>query len=123
MAEKKGSISRRNFLKTAGAVGVGSLLTPLDSLTEAQASSEIASSSQKVVPTRPFGKTGVDVPILCLGSAFGRSSDLLLKQSLSMGVRFWETAAVYGRGRAEMAIGKYFEKFPEDRKKVFLGTT
>ena len=122
MVEHKGSISRRNFLKTAGVVGVGSLLSPLNSSTDAQTESDPTVSALKVVPTRPFGNTGVDVPILCLGSAFGRSSDLLLKQALSMGVRFWETAAVYGGGRAEKAIGKYFEKFPGDRKEVFLGT-
>jgi predicted aldo/keto reductase-like oxidoreductase len=123
MAEKKGSISRRNFLKTAGAVGVGSLLSPLESLNAAQAKSHSKESQIKVVPTRPFGKTGVDVPILCLGGAFGRSpSDLLLKQAINMGVCLWDTAAVYSGGRSEKNIGRYFEKFPEDRKKIFLVT-
>ena len=122
MAKNKSSISRRNFLKTAGAVGVGSLLSPLNSISDAQTKPYSKESQPQVVPTRSFGKTGVDVPILCLGSAFGRSSDLLLKQSLKMGVRLWDTAAVYGRGNAERAIGKYFARFPEDRKKVLLLT-
>ena len=122
MAKRSSSNSRRNFLKTAGTVGVGSLLSPLEILTDAQAKSYNNASQPKMVPTRPFGKTGVDVPILCLGSAFGRSSDLLLKQAINMGVRLWDTAAIYVGGNSEEAIGKYFLKFPEDRKKIFLVT-
>ena len=122
MSNNKGSISRRNFLKTAGAVGVGSLLLPLDSLTVAQAESNSKESKSKTVPKRPFGKTGVDVPILCLGSAFAYTSNLLKKQALNTGVGLWDTAANYIGGESERAIGKYFKKFPEDRKKVFLLT-
>ena len=122
MAGNKNSISRKNFLKAAGAVGAGSLLLPLDSLAAAQADSNSTESKSKVVPTRPFGKTDVNVPILCLGGAFGRSSDLLLKQAINMGVSLWDTASVYLRGNSEKAIGKYFAKFPEDRNKVFLLT-
>ena len=122
MNKNKGSFSRRNFLKAAGAVGAGSLLLPLDSLTAARAQSNSKESKSKVVPTRPFGKTGVDVPILCLGHAFGLSSNLLLKQAINMGVRLWDTASIYLRGNSEKAIGEYFAKFPEDRKKVFLVT-
>jgi predicted aldo/keto reductase-like oxidoreductase len=122
MYKNKGSISRRNFLKTAGALGAGSLLLPLDSLTAARAESNTKESKLKVVPTRPFGKTGVDVPILCLGHAFGLSSNLLIKQAFNMGVRLWDTASTYLGGDSEKAIGKYFAKFPEDRKGVFLLT-
>lgn len=34
----------------------------------------------------------------------------------------WDTAAIYLGGNSERAIGKYFARFPEDRKKVFLVT-
>ncbi len=122
MYKNKGSISRRNFLKTAGALGAGSLLLPLDSLTAARAESNTKESKSKVVPTRPFGETGVDVPILCLGHISPSTSNLFLKQALKMGVGLWDTAANYFGGESERAIGKYFKKFPEDRKKVFLLT-
>ena len=122
MAGNKYFISRRNFFKTAGAVGVGSLLSPFESLTAAQTKSYLNELPSKVVPTRPFGKTGVGVPILGLGHAFACSSNLLLKQSLNMGVRLWDTATTYAGGNEEKGIGKYFAKFPEDRKKVFLVT-
>jgi len=89
MAKSKSPISRRNFLKAASAVGVGSLLAPLESLTDAYAKSDTNESQSKIVPTRPFGKTGVEVPILCLGSFLGRPSHLFLKQALNMGVSLW----------------------------------
>jgi len=116
---KKGSLSRRNFLKTAGAVGVGSMLSPFDSLTAAQTRFNSSAARSKVVPTRPFGQTGIDVPILGLGEAFGCTSNLLLKQAIKMGVCLWDTASVYAGGNSERAIGKYFSKFPEDRQKIF----
>ncbi len=122
MSSKAGKLSRRDFLKTAGAVGIGSMLSPIGSLTNAQESSNPNETPIKGVPTRPFGKTGVDVSILSLGGAFHFSNLLLMKQALNMGVTYWDTAPGYGGGQSEAGIGKYFEKFPEDRKKVFLVT-
>ena len=122
MSRKKGTYSRRDFLKTASAVGIGSMLSPIESIANAQESSNSDKSPVNVVPTRPFGKTGVDVSILSLGGAFHYSNLLLMKQALNMGVTYWDTAPGYGGGQSEAGIGKYFEKFPEDRKKVFLVT-
>ncbi len=120
MSEKKADFSRRDFLKTAGAVGLGSMIAPIENLTHAKGLYAANESQQNIVPTRPFGKTGVDVSILGLGGAFTRSNQLLLKQAVNMGVTYWDTAESYAGGRSEKAIGKYFEKYPEDRKKVFL---
>ena len=122
MSENENDLSRRDFLKTAGAVGLGTMLSPVESITHAQEKSDPNESQRKVVPTRPFGKAGVDVSILALGGAFDRSSQLLLKQALNMGVSYWDTAAGYAGGNSERDIGKYFSKYPEDRKKVFLVT-
>lgn len=122
MTKSKPDFSRRDFLRTAGVVGIGSMLSPIDNLTNTEGLLAVNKSQQRLVPTRAFGKTGVKVPILSLGGAFGRSSDLLLKQAINMGVRLWDTAAAYLGGNSEKAIGKYFAKFPEDREKVFLVT-
>ena len=120
MSKKIADFSRRDFLKTAGAVGVGSMLSPIENLANAQGLLAAGESKQKVFPTRPFGKTGVNVSILGLGGAFHWSNILLLKQALKMGVTYWDTAPSYGE--SETAIGKFFGKFPEDRKKVILVT-
>ena len=122
MSGKKGNFSRRDFIKTAGAAGLGSALIPLSALTPAHSSSTAKVPEQMVVPTRPFGKTGVDVSILSLGGVLKPSDLLIFKQAFKMGVTYWDTDNWYGWGKNEKAIGKYFARFPKDREKVFLVT-
>jgi len=50
------------------------------------------------------------------------SKQLLLRQAFKMGVTYWDTANSYSGGKSERAMGKYFAKYPEDRKKIFLVT-
>ena len=122
MSGKNDDFSRRDFIKTACAGGLGSLMAPLSTLAQTQSSSSIRSSDEMVVPTRPFGKTGVDVPILALGGVLKISDQLVFRQAYKMGVTYWDTADGYGWGKNEKAIGKYFARFPDHRKKVFLVT-
>lgn len=122
MSGKKEIISRRDFIKGAGAAGVGAALIPFSSGRTAHASASTQTPDQMTVPTREFGKTGVDVPILALGGVLDMSDQLIFRQAFKMGVTYWDTADGYGWGKNEKAIGKYFGKFPEDRKKVFLAT-
>jgi predicted aldo/keto reductase-like oxidoreductase len=106
--------SRRDFLKAAGAAGVGSVIRPIEGLAK-------SSDEPLVMPTRTFGKTGVKVPIL----AFGGSMDvqqLVLRQAIKWGVTYWDTANSYYGGNSERQIGKYLGKYPEDRNKIFLVT-
>jgi predicted aldo/keto reductase-like oxidoreductase len=108
--------NRRTFLKAACAAGAGSVMT----LKNFPA---LASDEAVAVPTRPFGKTGVEVPILGFGTSLHVAfSELLLRQAVKWGVTYWDTADSYMGGNSEKALGKYFAKYPEDRKKVFLVT-
>ena len=116
MPKMRSSWTRRAFLKTVCATGAASVA----SLKNLAAS---ASDEAAVVPTRPFGKTGIEVPVLGFGTSLHVSfSQLLLKQAIKWGVTYWDTANTYMGGNSEKAIGKYFDNFPEDRKKVFLVT-
>jgi predicted aldo/keto reductase-like oxidoreductase len=106
--------SRRNFLRAAGAAGLGSIIAPIDLVAE-------SSDASAAMPTRPFGRTGVRVPIL----GFGGSLDLeqlMLRQAAKWGVTYWDTASSYMGGNSENRIGKYLDKYPEDRKKLFIVT-
>lgn len=88
-----------------------------------QAAAAAGDRSGKIVPMRPFGKSGIKVSILSLGGMFDiPSNQLLLRQAVRWGVTYWDTADCYGGGRSEKGIGKYFSRYPEDRKKVFLVT-
>lgn len=115
---KTKKISRRNFLKTAGAGSVGAVIGPR----VAQSATNVTNVHTQM-PTRPFGRSGVEVPILSLGGMFDiPNNQLMLKQAIRMGVTYWDTAHVYGNGVSEEGIGKYFKRFPEERKKIFLVT-
>jgi hypothetical protein len=122
MSDKSKNLSRRNFIKTTGVVGLGTALGTLSSLTPVLGSDSTKAAEHMTVPRRPFGKTGVDVSILALGGELRASDMLLFRQALKMGVTYWDTADSYGWGKNEKAIGKYFAKFPKDRGKVFLVT-
>jgi hypothetical protein len=116
MTTEREGLSRRDFLKTAGAAGLGVLASA--------AAPEILNGQEApLVPNRPFGKTGIQVPILSMGGMFDIPSNLLmLKQAVKWGVGYWDTANSYEGGNSELGIGKYFARFPEDRKKIFLVT-
>ena len=122
MSGKEGNFSRRRFIKTAGAAGLGSTLIPLSALKLAHGSSSTKVPEQMIVPARPFGKTGINVSILSLGGVLKTSDQLIFRQAFKLGVTYWDTADSYGWGKNEKAIGEYFTKFPDDRKKVFLVT-
>jgi predicted aldo/keto reductase-like oxidoreductase len=116
MIVKKHSRSRRNFLKTLGSASLGSLFAAFNPLTK-------ASGEPQTMPTRPFGKTGIHVPILAFGGSLDTSMSLLvLRQAFNWGVTYWDTANTYMGGRSEKGVGKYLEKYPEDRKRIFLVT-
>lgn len=108
--------SRRDFLKTTGTAGLG--------LLAASAAPDLLSAQGlPEVPARPFGKTGVEVAILSLGGMFDiPNNQLLMRQAVKWGVTYWDTANSYEGGHSEKGIGKYFAKYPEDRKKIFLVT-
>ncbi len=121
MTENKTNWTRRDFLKTAGVTGLGAVLTPVGN--QAQAATGMAQNAMPsgVVPTRPFGKTSVNVSILSLGGMFDiPNNQLLMKQAVRWGVTYWDTADCYEGGNSEKGIGKYFKKYPQDREKIFL---
>jgi aryl-alcohol dehydrogenase-like predicted oxidoreductase len=122
MSGKKWNFSRRDFIKTAGAAGLESVLIPLSSLSLAQGSSSAKVLEEIIVPKRPFGKTDVNVSILSLGGVLEIHDQIVFRQAFKMGVTYWDTADSYGGGKNEKAIGKYFTKYPKDREKVFLVT-
>ncbi|MGD8716543.1 MAG: twin-arginine translocation signal domain-containing protein, partial [Desulfobacterales bacterium] len=105
MSGNNKKFTRRDFIKRAGAVGLGSALIPLSDLKQAEGSSSTEMLEPMIVPTRPFGKTGVNVSILSLGGVLKMSDQLIFRQALKMGVSYWDTADSYGRGKNEKAIG------------------
>ncbi|QTN34285.1 aldo/keto reductase [Akkermansiaceae bacterium] len=75
------------------------------------------------MPTRPLGKTGIDLPILSFGaSSLGaefRSITLdeamrSTKTALDLGMNFIDTSPFYGRGMSEIMLGLGLKGVPRD---------
>ncbi len=116
--------SRRRFFKWLGMTGIGSTLFGWradHALSQTLAASD--PSDPLKVPTRKFGRTGVQVPILSLGGIFDTGQNhVMMHQAVKWGVTYWDTATRYNRVGSEPGIGKYFARFPEHRQRIFLVT-
>jgi predicted aldo/keto reductase-like oxidoreductase len=66
----------------------------------------------------------MDVSILSLGGMFDIARNhLMLKQALEWGLTYWDTADCYRYGiGSEKGFGKFFNRYPESRERVFLVT-
>lgn len=106
--------TRRQFL---GTIAAGSAMTPMLGL---------GSTSLFKLPTRPFGKTGMEVPILGFGSGsrflmYEEEDQALeaLNLAIDRGITYLDTAHSYGNGRSEERIGRLM---PDRRNEVILAT-
>ena len=130
MSKEEKKLNRRDFIKTAGMTGVGSLVALSTGLWSRVLADEATPTptptktpEKPKMPLRAFGKSGREVSILCLGGIIDfTTNQILLKKSLDWGINYWDTANSYNGGNSESGIGRFFEKFPEIRKKVFLVT-
>ena len=128
MKEKHNKINRRNFLKTVGAAGLGSVLTGCESKKEGEPNAVDANAPAKAqepqypqVPKRKLGKTGIEVPCLCLGGNQDLiENQIVLRMAPQWGVNYWDTAHNYMGGNSELGIGKFLSKNPEARKNLFI---
>jgi len=115
MKTNKHSISRRDFLATTGAAGLGAMMAP--SLLWG------ADAPRPAVPRRKYGRTGVDVPIIGLGCMFDIiDNQIILRQAFDHGVTYWDTAAGYSKGGSERGIGMFLDRNPSARRELFLVT-
>jgi uncharacterized protein len=122
MKTDRNGCSRRQFLKAAGAAGVGALLASPAQARPPAADALARQAENALVPTRPFGKSGRQVPILSLGGMFDiAANQVILQQAIQWGVTYWDTASGYQAG-SETGIGRYFSRHPEMRESIFLVT-
>jgi aryl-alcohol dehydrogenase-like predicted oxidoreductase len=119
--------TRRNFIlgsaAMAGAIAYGS---SFDRSEEVNASVSVPENS--TMPERAFGQTGISVPVLGLGGAgqtpLGQEGQekeaiALVETALSLGIRYFDTAASASYGPSESYLGKIL---PAYRDKVIIAT-
>jgi uncharacterized protein len=117
---KKKDFTRRDFIKTTGAVAAGVVLAP-------SAACSASPYEAKGLPTAILGKTGVRIPrlIMGLGSRFMAVDEdkglEILETALSKGLYYWDTAASYRNAEqaSEERIGKILKSV---RSQVFLAS-
>ncbi|HEX2909794.1 MAG TPA: aldo/keto reductase [Chloroflexia bacterium] len=77
----------------------------------------------ETIPEVKLGKTGLTVPRLGLGSAFlagpfvsvpERQALEAVEYALEEGIRFFDTAPLYGAGQAEIRLGRILSQVPRD---------
>jgi predicted aldo/keto reductase-like oxidoreductase len=111
--------NRREFLQASLAAGAA-----FGALSAAQAADDAAS---KGLPTRPLGKTGVNVSIICLGGwHIGAVKDQseaikIMHTALDEGLTFFDNAWDYHDGGSEEIMGKALAAEGK-RRKCFLMT-
>lgn len=123
MKTEQNKINRRNFLKTVGAAGLGSVLAPsrIKAGPNELNAGRPRESEHLQVPRRKLGKTGVEVSCLGIGVMLNLiDNQILLRNALKYGITYWDTADTYAGGNSELGIGKYLEKNPDVRKNLFI---
>jgi len=125
VSDRHSDIARRDFLKTLGAVGIGSALMTDKIFAELNEPNTSATALQQTIklPKRKLGKTGVEISCLTFGLVFDAiDNQTALRKALQWGVTCWDTSYTYGGGNSELGIGKFLLKNPDVRKQLFLIT-
>jgi hypothetical protein len=117
---KAKDFTRRDFIKTTGAVTAGVIFSPT-----------LASSSSpfdaKGLPTTILGKTGVRIPVMALGlgsrfMAIDEDKGLeMLETAYNSGLYYWDTASIY-KNDTEYSEGRIGKILSPIRNKIFLST-
>ncbi|MCP4374083.1 MAG: aldo/keto reductase, partial [Deltaproteobacteria bacterium] len=120
MKEKK--IGRRNFLKTA-AISTASIGVAHSSIARPGMAETIVehAADPAAMPLKELGSTGVNIPILHLGTAqrLDPVYDKVMHLCFKEGVTYIDTAISYGWGSSHQAIANFMKQIG-DRKQLWL---
>jgi len=118
MKENHFATSRRAFLKSTMTLPVALAVAP--SLLTQTAIAADAPAPSDALPKRQLGKNGPQVTMLSMGGMMAALSVDYIDIAWSMGIRYFDTAAVYMNGQSEKIYGQWLAKYPERRKEIFL---
>jgi predicted aldo/keto reductase-like oxidoreductase len=111
------SNNRRNFLKNSLlALGAAPLIT-----TSFQKASPLVTFSEKTkIVTRKFGKTGLKLPIISMGTG-DTNNPKLVEAALEKGIQLLATSQYYGNGNNEKMIGEAIKN--KKRNSILIATS
>ena len=112
--------TRRDFLKKTTAI------TALSLFADWTSAAPVYDRLGEVLPMRRLLRNGEKTTAFCLGGwHLGKTDDLnqaerMVERAIELGVRFFDNARVYHRGRSEEYMGKFLT--PKYRDQIFLMT-
>jgi predicted aldo/keto reductase-like oxidoreductase len=117
----KEELSRRDFLRTAlaGAAGAGILGLDRARASQGKPAPTLRAEPGKLI-TRTLGKTGFRLPVVSMGVMNADIPDLV-RRAYEVGIRHFDTAAGYARGRNEQMVGSVVKELGA-RDKVIIAT-
>jgi len=116
MKKEKRGYSRREFLlRTVGGAAAAGVMGQAAITLNAQAA---AKSGPPI--TRVLGKTGIRVPVVSMG-VMNADNPALVRRSFEMGIRHFDTASGYQKGRNEEMVGSVFKEL-KAREQVVIAT-
>jgi len=112
--------NRRKFLKVAAsATALGA--ADISMASAAVSEQAVALSETGPMPHRELGNTGVQVPIMQLGTAqdLDQTYDKVMHRCFAGGVTWFDTALAYGWGASHRAVANFIKQMG-DRNKMWL---
>jgi len=121
--KKKPLLTRRKFLVRATQGAAALAASPLIPRAQAAVADKPAAGSGSPI-TRVLGRTGIEIPIVNMG-VMNADNPALVSRAFEAGMRLFDTAAYYQRGRNEEMVGSVLRELKaRDRAvivtKVFL---
>lgn len=121
MKKRKRFISRRDFFSKSAygiaSIGLLGISAPAVSTNDERS---VKQNTGKEIIYRTLGRTGIRLPIVNMG-VMNAFNPALVKRSYDIGVRHFDTAAWYQRGRNEEMVGNAIKEL-NVRDKVIIGT-
>ncbi|MDI6844683.1 MAG: aldo/keto reductase [Candidatus Saccharicenans sp.] len=111
-------LNRRKFLETAGGTVAGILAFRRSSFSREGAEKQ---NKPAELITRTLGRTGVRVPIVSMG-VMNADNPELVRRAYELGIRHFDTAYVYQRGRNEEMVGRVLVEELKVRDRVVIAT-
>lgn len=120
MSDQKTDWNRRDFVKRslAGLAGAGLLGASAPARTPGPAAEKTAPAAAPL--QRTLGKTGLRLPVVNMG-VMNADNPALLRRAYELGMRHFDTAAYYQRGRNEEMVGAVIKELGV-RDKVVIAT-
>jgi predicted aldo/keto reductase-like oxidoreductase len=106
------NFNRRQFLKSS-ILGTSGAFLALPTLAQDGRAGARAPGAEKKTITRRLGKTGIELPIVSFG-VMRADNPALIPAAIKAGIKHFDTAHGYQRGRNEEMLGKILKEYPRD---------